>query len=137
MKKGTCIHFTGIQKDCCKVGINYVDLVAGERFGMALRLPCWTSTMAHAKDVEKVSCAQYFDPTDVQIAHDTAETDALMARIGKIMPVVDVWRKMEPIGKQEVIDCPACGGRLHLSQAGCNGHVQGHCETTGCARWME
>ena len=52
-------------------------------------------------------------------------------------PVVSAWRKKEPIGKRETIECPVCKGRLHLSQAACNGHVHGKCETPGCVSWME
>lgn len=54
-----------------------------------------------------------------------------------VMPVVAEWRKKPPRGKAEVITCPACGGRLHLSQAAYNGHVHGKCETPGCVSWME
>jgi hypothetical protein len=54
-----------------------------------------------------------------------------------VMPVVDEWRKKEPIGKAEVIECPECKGRLHLSQSSYNGHVYGKCETPDCVSWME
>lgn len=137
MKKGSCIHFTGIQKECCRAGVNYATVVGGKESGWAMRLPCWTSTMDHAKDLQKVECERYTEPTDSQIAVDKAETDALLARMRKVMPAVSEWRKKAPRGKQEVIECPACGGRLHLSQSSYNGHVHGHCETDGCVRWME
>ena len=52
-------------------------------------------------------------------------------------PVVSAWRKKQPYGKQEVIECPVCKGRLHLSQAAYNGHVHGRCETADCLNWME
>jgi len=55
----------------------------------------------------------------------------------KVMPVVGEWRKKLPIGKSEVIECPACGGGLHLSQAASNGHIHGKCETKDCVSWME
>ncbi len=54
-----------------------------------------------------------------------------------VMPVVDEWRKKEPFGKQEVIECPACKGKLSLSQSSYNGHVHGHCSTKDCVSWME
>ena len=47
------------------------------------------------------------------------------------------WRNREPIGKAEVIECPVCKGRLHLSQSGYNGHVRGKCETKDCLNWIE
>ncbi len=52
-------------------------------------------------------------------------------------PVLKAWRKKEPYGKQEVIECPVCKGRLHLSQSSYNGHVHGRCETDDCLNWME
>lgn len=58
-------------------------------------------------------------------------------RMTLVGPVVAKWRKKPPRGKQETIDCPACGGRLHLSQSSYNGHVSGKCETEGCVSWME
>src|SRR5690348_16372107 len=46
-----------------------------------------------------------------------------------VMPVVNEWRRKKPIGKQEVIECPQCKCRLHLSQSSYNGHVHAKCET--------
>lgn len=57
-----------------------------------------------------------------------------MQQMEVVTPVVDGWRKKLPIGKQEVIECPVCKGKLHLSQAG---HVWGKCETPNCVAWME
>lgn len=137
MKKGNCIHYTGIQHECCKAGVNYELLVGGKSNGWGLRLPCWTSTMKNAQDVVKASCGLYQDPTDKQIADDDAETKAFLERMKVVLAVVKVWREKAPRGKQEVIECPSCAGRLHLSQSSYNGHVHGHCQTEGCVRWME
>jgi hypothetical protein len=52
-------------------------------------------------------------------------------------PVIAAWRKKKPRGKQEVIECPVCKGRLHLSQSSYNGHVRGQCETADCLNWIE
>lgn len=60
-----------------------------------------------------------------------------MRQIEIVGPVVAAWRKKPPRGKAEIIECPACKGRLHLSQASSNGHVHGKCETSGCVSWME
>lgn len=57
-----------------------------------------------------------------------------------VMPVVAKWRtwsRNNPVGKQEVIECPECKGRLHLSQSSYNGHVRGQCETKDCVAWIE
>ena len=65
------------------------------------------------------------------------QVEADLKRMTIIAPVVGAWREKEPRGKAEVIECPACKGRLHLSQSAYNGHVHGQCETPGCVSWME
>lgn len=60
-----------------------------------------------------------------------------MRRMTLAGPVVSAWRKKPPFGKQEVIECPVCKGRLHLSQVAYNGHVRGQCETPDCLSWIE
>lgn len=40
-------------------------------------------------------------------------------------------------GEAEVVACPVCGGRLHLTQSAYNGHVHGKCSTPDCVNWME
>ncbi len=52
-------------------------------------------------------------------------------------PIISAWREKKPRGKREVIECPVCKGRLHLSQAAYNGHVHGRCETDDCLSWLE
>lgn len=64
-----------------------------------------------------------------------------MRQMEAVMSVVNEWRKGwrkkgDP-AKQEIIECPACKGRLHLSQSSYNGHVWGKCETAGCVNWTE
>lgn len=72
-----------------------------------------------------------------------ARADAIEQAIGRMtvaMPVVDGWRSWTDknrVAKQEVIECPMCKGRLHLSQSAYNGHVLGKCETDNCVSWME
>ncbi len=74
------------------------------------------------------------------LEHAEARADRIentLRRMAVVTPVVSAWRKKEPRGKQEVIECPACKGRLHLSQARYNGHVHGQCETKDCVSWIE
>lgn len=59
----------------------------------------------------------------------------------KLMTVlagIAAWRQKHK-GKSfgEVVECPACKGRLKLSISAVNGHVWGACETPDCVRWME
>lgn len=55
------------------------------------------------------------------------------------LKVAGEW-KVKPKPKEdrrEVVECPICKGRLHLSQSAYNGHCHGRCETDGCVSWME
>ena len=73
------------------------------------------------------------------LEHAEARADSMeksMTRMTVVMPVVSEWRK-KPFGKQEVIECPVCKGKLHLSQSSYNGHVHGKCETPNCVACME
>lgn len=61
-----------------------------------------------------------------------------MAVLSKVMAGIMPWREANK-GKShmEVVECPACKGKLHLSISGYNGHVHGQCETENCVSWME
>lgn len=63
----------------------------------------------------------------------------MMDRMTVVMPVVGKWRihPKPKLDRREVIECPKCKGRLHLSQSSYNGHVHGRCETEDCVSWME
>lgn len=82
-------------------------------------------------------CPKWIRKTREQGIARHQEIEEALERMRVVGPIVAQWREKLPIGKEEVIECPACKGRLHLSQAACNGHVHGHCETPGCVSWME
>lgn len=72
--------------------------------------------------------------------HAEQRADSLQRTLDKMTlldPVVSAWRVKLPKGKAEIIECPVCHGRLHLSQSSYNGHVHGKCETADCVAWME
>lgn len=98
---------------------------------------CCTNGGERSEDDQRAMCPKWLRATREQGEERFRELNESTERFAKVMPVVAVWRKKPPRGKAEVIDCPACGGRLHLSQASVNGHVHGHCETKGCVSWME
>lgn len=52
-------------------------------------------------------------------------------------PFIGAWRKKEPRGKAEVVECPVCKGALHLSQSSYNGHVWAKCKTEDCISFIE
>jgi len=55
-----------------------------------------------------------------------------------VLPLVSEVKQVHA-GKnwQGTRECPVCKGVLHLSHAGCNGHVWGKCETEDCLSWLE
>jgi len=74
------------------------------------------------------------------LEHAEARADSIekqMRKMELVGPVVSKWRSKTPLHKQEVIECPVCKGRLHLSQSAYNGHVHGRCATPDCVSWME
>ena len=81
-----------------------------------------------------------FSPSNKQIADEFADVLAYLDLLAVAIAEVAKWRtwsKANRVAKREVIECPVCKGRLHLSQAAYNGHVHGTCETEGCVSWME
>jgi len=58
-------------------------------------------------------------------------------RMAIASPFISEWRKKQPIGKNELVGCPICNGRLHLSQSSYNGHVRACCETKNCINFIE
>jgi hypothetical protein len=159
---GTCIHWNGLRGDdtrCCDAGVNYHKAFNGEKPGMFLRMPCrvFDERPAHGrgtyikagepvirKEIDRrgeavIPCALYVEPTPEQVQAHRVRTDAYMERTMAAITVASAWRvKPKPAkDRAEVIECPACKGRLHLSQSAYNGHVHGQCETTDCVSWME
>lgn len=121
-----CQHFNGIQNDRCKAGVRY------EPKGP---LPCWVEDREPGWQCDKRELH-----TREQAEADFEDMERSMARFRLVMTAVKPWRtwtKQNRVAKQEVIECPACKGRLHLSQAAYNGHVWGKCETPACVEWME
>lgn len=158
MNHGTCIHFNGILNDCCSAGVNYHDAF-GHEAGMALRMPCILFMErpkgrpgTHVRQGDEVvrvpvdrrghqcmACEKRQEPTDDQVQQWRKESDAALHRSMLGLQVASKWRvRPKPQeDRHEVITCPACGGRLHLSQSSVNGHVHGRCETAECVHWME
>lgn len=138
----------------CKAGVVYLDqfgrapkedekdhIAAGlgayyPSAGIFQRI-CCTDGGKRSEEEQRAMCPKWLRATRDEGEQRFRELQDSDARFKKVMAVVGPWRKKLPRGKAEVIECPACNGRLHLSQAACNGHVHGHCETAGCVSWME
>lgn len=160
MTPGTCVHFTGLRSktDCCKAGVCYYTAF-GSAPGTMLRMPCvqYRCLPAHGRgtyikpgedtarsEIDRrgqvmIPCNQYLEPTPAQVEQDRIESEAALAKHLAAIQVAGSWRvRPKPArDRAEVVECPVCKGRLHLSQSSHNGHVHGACETVGCVRWME
>lgn len=126
----------------CKAGVVYEDQFTNPdksqppHFGIFKRICCMSGNeRTHEEQI--AACPKWLRRTREQGEALADDIEASMNRMRIVGPVVSEWRKRPPKGKQEVIECPACKGRLHLSQSSYNGHVHGQCETEGCVSWME
>lgn len=130
LEQKTCRHFTGIQNEHCKAQVRYDDFKCEPG---KIQLPC----LCLVADVPQHHCEHFAPRTEEEIQTEENEWQEALKRMRLVIAVVSEWRKKPPRGKQEIIECPACKGKLHLSQAASNGHVWGRCETKGCVSWME
>lgn len=148
MSPGSCKHFNGAQHDLCARGVAYAQFHPG--------IPCIRFTEKSARGgtylkagevaaerkpwkYEGKPCPFYEAPTDAEVQADREESDRAMERTFAAIKVASAWRvRPKPAqNRAEVVECPVCKGRLHLSQSAYNGHVHGKCETAGCVAWME
>lgn len=159
MNKGTCIHFNGIQNDCCRAGVHYRATFDDSRPGLMLRAPCieFHERPAHGRGTyvkageasvltpydrcgeKAVACPHRREPTDDEILENRRMWDLQIKKTTAAIKVASEWRvKPKPAeNRTGVVECPICKGRLHLSQSSYNGHVHGKCETQDCVAWME
>lgn len=138
---GWCIHYTapprGLQIDAphiCDAGIDLVRF-AGTRFDTR---PCFLDkkTGKSKPNVQPCECLRI--PTPEEIKSHEEWPDRRMNLRCAVMVGIAPWRaKHKGRSFTEVVECPACKGRLHLSIAAYNGHVHGTCQTAGCVSWME
>lgn len=131
---GWCIHYRAPRDkiETCEAGISYGEF-HGTKFA---ERPCFLDKGQSRPN--SAPCASLRRPTTEEMdAHETWANDR-MEMLTKVMVGITPWRAAHKgRSAQEVVECPACKGRLHLSIAAYNGHVHGHCETDGCASWME
>lgn len=114
----------------CKAGIN-----AKSQFGSARR-PCLDGNKKTTEEQLSV-CPKWLQRTREMGEKRADDIEKSINQMTLVMPIVSNWKAQDPIGKQEIIECPVCAGQLHLVQSSYNGHVHGNCETEDCVRWME
>lgn len=147
---GRCRHFNGVQNETCDKGVRYDQFFPG--------MPCiqWieesvrgdTFLRAGEDPVRRVPrfrvqppdrCQFYDEPTHEEVQQYRKQRDEDMARTEAAFEVAKNWRvtPKPDHDRHEVVVCPCCNGKIHLSQSAYNGHVHGICETKGCVSWME
>ncbi|MEW7986630.1 MAG: hypothetical protein AB2799_12625 [Candidatus Thiodiazotropha sp.] len=119
----------------CNAGmdIKSIRLPRDEKTG-AFSQPCLGG---HLLDDVLSICPHWVRRTREQGEARADAVEELIREMTLVGPVVNAWRETPPIGKQGAVECPVCGGKLHLSQAASNGHVWGKCETSDCVSFME
>lgn len=134
MNRGKCKHFNGVQHPACDVGVVY-DSLPG--------FPCIKIYGADGPR-ERVNehcldcCAKYEEPSAKELADYRAMVDADIAKMRTLTPLLTrIKREHKGRSWSGIEICPACGGKLHIAHAGCNGHMRGQCETPGCVAWIE
>ncbi len=141
---GWCIHYTappriklggGEAPHICAAGVNLGETFKGTKFAVR---PCFLDQVTGESQPDALPCQHLRRPTPEEIALHEAWADQRLDLLRTVMTGIRPWRDAHKgRSASEVVECPACKGRLHLSIAASNGHVHGRCETTGCARWME
>jgi hypothetical protein len=131
---GWCIHYRGIQDgDSCEKGVPYSTFTGHRTTGQ----PCFLTETGESKP-GALPCAHLRRPTKEEITLHREWLAGRMNRMVTVQVAIAPWREKHA-GKSlaEVIACPICSGRLHLSISSHNGHVHGRCETPQCISWME
>ena len=122
-------------KITCNAGVDRHARFSGKEGGIFKYSPC---IKGHEKADDPTTMCEHWLRKTREMGEDRADGwDKIIRDLELVTPVISEWRKKEPIGKAEVIECPVCKGKLHLSQAACNGHVHGKCETDNCVFFME
>ncbi len=119
----------------CKAGMDRaaVQVVASGQKGYKWG-PCIDG---HTLENPTAHCPKWIRRTREMGEKRADSLEAAIRQMELVIPFVSTWRAKLPIGKQETVECPACKGKLRLSQAACNGHVWVKCSTEGCVQWME
>lgn len=129
-----CIHYRSPYHDkTCEAGIPF------ERWrGVHMdKQPCFLDKKGEST-LDALPCECLRRPTAQEIALHEEWKKTRKNRMGVLMRGIAPWRAAHK-GKSahEIVECPICRGRLHLSIAGYNGHIHGRCETADCVSWME
>lgn len=140
---GWCIHYRGItgphgeRVTSCEKGIEYSSFRTADFKTNFAQQPCFLKDNGQSKP-NALPCDHLRRPTAEEIAEHKKWIEKRMTLLLTVRAGIRSWRdRYKGKSATEVVECPACKGRLHLSIAAYNGHVHGKCETEGCASWVE
>jgi hypothetical protein len=133
--EGDCKHYRGTMQGTCAAGVGLRALVGGEDAGWCTRLPCLQS-FRNRPNGPTAACNKFAVPTAEEVAADEAERAEMIARFEKLGPIRSrIKRENKGQSADGIVECPACGGKLHWSHAAYNGHVHLKCENEDCV-WI-
>lgn len=135
-----CVHYDPQGSKCgCKAGMDRDKIARAETPSAdGTRLVKWGPCIGgHTLPDPLLYCPKWERRSLEEGEKYADDIEALMKRMTVVDPVIAAWRRKPPIGKAEVIECPACKGRLHLRQAASNGHVRAQCKTADCVNFIE
>lgn len=135
-----CVHYNpsrDIKSDYCSIGCNSKQKINSFQMSGAKH---WEPCIGGHNNSNVLMMCPKWERISMENAQKRADDfQAAMDRVDITTPVVDEWRtKPKPSkDRRDVIKCPACSGKLHLSQSSYNGHVSAICDTNGCVSWRE
>lgn len=134
---GWCIHYrardpkTGADYKTCEAGVEFESV---RQFGGQ---PCFLTDAGESRPDAR-PCPSLRRPTVEEIGAHEGWLARRIDLITTVMVGIKPWRDAHKgRSASEIVECPACKGRLHLSISGYNGHIHGKCATEGCVSWME
>jgi hypothetical protein len=134
---GWCVEFRSMARHrTCEAGIDYTALNGGSEYRRMHHLPCFIR--AGEKPGLRVHCEHFRAPNAEEIERHGRWIADRQKLVMSVKLAISAWRE-EHQGRSmtEIVDCPACGGRLHLSIRAHSDNVQGRCETSGWVSWTE
>lgn len=99
--------------------------------------PCFLNKDMSSKP-GAMSCPKLRRPT----AEEVAQHDVYVRRRGVMLfaalEAIEPWAKTRAgKGGQTKLECPVCKGKLHVSMARSNGHLNAKCETKDCVEFIQ
>ncbi len=139
-ERNYCAHYApkpGMtnRQDYCALGCGASQRMKDAR---AANEPSMTPCIGGHKTPNVLNLCPKWERRSLEHAEKRADgIEKSMKQLTIAAPFISAWRKKLPLGKQEVVECPVCKGRLHLSQSSYNGHVHVKCSTPDCINFIE